>query len=693
MPRTGAPRRSIAELPNQLISQIAAGEVIERPASVVKELVENAVDAGAGSIEVRVDGGGLKRIVVTDNGCGIPKDELPLALKRHATSKIRNLLELENVESLGFRGEALASVDAVAELRMTSRTADAESAWQIEDGDVHPAAGLVGTRVEVADLFYKTPARRKFMKSEATETAHIVDQIDRLALANPDVGFTLIANGRPVMKLEPALNAADRIEALMPKEFRGANREVSVTEGGMTLQGLVGLPTVSRSRADAQYFFVNGRFVRDKVLSHAVRTAYQDVMHGQSQPVFCLYLTMDPTAVDVNVHPTKMEVRFRESSRVHQFITRAVKAALAPSASSLMSSEEPAAEQPSARFAFPQGAAPRPTQLPSFRTASDPAASRGHSAGDTLFSGRPAGLRPASQPMPDVSAAMRLFGADQDTALAAARGECPPPAEIDEALVLEAQSMPKTEPLPEETVLPLTGGSFVRETSSPAVPEQKPAETSEPSRPDSCGRKAVSETLAAGALGRAIAQIGGIYILAENAQGLVIVDMHAAAERITYERLKREMDSHGIAVQTLLIPQVFRVTPVAYAAFEEKRDALAGLGFDLSSAGDGMLTLRALPALCKDAPVPAIESMVRNLLADLADYGETSLVEEMRNRLLATVACHGSVRANRQLTVLEMDRLLRDMEKTERADQCNHGRPTWRQMTLSDLDKLFLRGQ
>ena len=708
VPRTGAPRRSIAELPNQLISQIAAGEVIERPASVVKELVENAVDAGAGSIEVRVDGGGLKRIVVTDNGCGIPKDELPLALKRHATSKIRNLLELENVESLGFRGEALASVDAVAELRMTSRTADAESAWQIEDGDVHPAAGLVGTRVEVSDLFYKTPARRKFMKSEATETAHIVDQIDRLALANPDVGFTLIANGRPLMKLEPALNAADRIEALMPKEFRGANREVSATEGGMTLQGLVGLPTVSRSRADAQYFFVNGRFVRDKVLSHAVRTAYQDVMHGQSQPVFCLYLTMDPTAVDVNVHPTKMEVRFRESSRVHQFITRAVKAALAPSLSSMMTAAETSAETkaeaqteaPSSRFSFTPGGEPRQAGRQAFDRPSAAAArsaSGRPSVGDMLLSGRPSAFRPASSPLPDVGAAMRLFGADPDTALAAARGECPPPpAGIDEGLVLEAQSMPKSEPTPEEAVLPLTGGSFVRETGSVGASEAAVNERDEPSVPEAekkAAERQAADTLPAGALGRAIAQIGGIYILAENAQGLVIVDMHAAAERITYERLKREMDSHGIAVQTLLIPQVFRVTPVAYAAFEEKRGTLEALGFDLSSAGDGMLTLRALPALCKDAPVPAVESMVRSLLADLADYGETSLVEEMRNRLLATVACHGSVRANRQLTVLEMDRLLRDMEKTERADQCNHGRPTWRQMTLSDLDKLFLRGQ
>ena len=730
MPRSGAPRRSIAELPNQLISQIAAGEVIERPASVVKELVENAVDAGAGLIEVRVDGGGLKRIVVTDNGCGIPKDELPLALKRHATSKIRNLLELENVESLGFRGEALASVDAVAQLRLTSRTADAESAWQIEEGDVHPAAGVIGTRVEVTDLFYKTPARRKFMKSEATETAHISDQLERLALANPDVGFTLIANNRQVMKLEPAVNASDRIEALMPREFRGANREVSATEGGMTLEGLVGLPTISRSRADAQYFFVNGRFVRDKVLSHAVRTAYQDVMHGQSQPVFCLYLTMDPTAVDVNVHPTKMEVRFRESSRVHQFITRAVRAALAPSSAVLGARTRDSASPLADMFSSSGSAAPsfpesRRAESP-YSTAAKPAASR--SASSSV--GRPSAAPAVGPSAGDVSAAMRLFGADADTALAAARGERPMPAEkpavsavrpaeqtvsqkvsaetandpfaglptetvpqpesgIDEALILEAQQSPKPDPV--ETALPLTGGSFVRETrETPAAPAQS---LSAASADQSGHTEKDGETMAQGALGRAIAQIGGIYILAENAQGLVIVDMHAAAERITYERLKREMDEHRLAVQSLLIPQVFRVTPVAYAAFEEYRDMLLSLGFDLSGAGNSMLTLRALPALCKDAPVPAVEAMVRDLLEDLDNYGESSLVEEMRNRLLATVACHGSVRANRQLTVLEMDRLLRDMEKTERVDQCNHGRPTWRQMTLSDLDKLFLRGQ
>ena len=686
MPRTPAPKRSIAELPSQLISQIAAGEVIERPASVVKELVENAIDAGAGTIEVKLDGGGLKRIVVTDDGSGIPKEELPLALKRHATSKIRNLLELENVESLGFRGEALASIDAVSEVTVRSRTPDAESAWQISEGEVHPAAGVVGTRVEVQDLFYKTPARRKFMKSEQTETAHVLEYLERLALANPDIGFSLVANGRPVMKLEAAIDVADRIEALMPKAFKGNHREVSAAEGGMTIRGLVGVPAVARSRADSQYFFVNGRYVRDKVLTHAVRTAFQDVLHGQSQPVYCLYLTMDPTAVDVNVHPAKLEVRFRESSRVHQFVTRAVKAALATPGASLMSS------------------------MPAEESRSEPQLSA-------------AAPKSAVISRPKVGAAMRLFGADVDTSTAVERGATPPARQTTASLLTPTES-PRLEP--RNATLDLQGGAFLRDaaskTVSPAMPmaevttsvetedppfepmdavdsvlnQASPADSPMPSRVASSTSEEPTprdRTLPAGSLGRAIAQIGGIYILAENDRGLVVVDMHAAAERITYERLKRQMDAAKVAVQQVLIPQVFRVSAVQFSVFEEYREMLSGLGLEVTSAGEGALAVRALPMLCKDMPTQTVESMVKCLLEDLQNYGETAVLEEMRNRLLATVACHGSVRAHRRLTIPEMDRLLRDMEETERVDQCNHGRPTWRQMTLTDLDKLFMRGK
>lgn len=706
MPRTLAPKRSIAELPSQLISQIAAGEVIERPASVVKELVENAIDAGAGEIDVKLDGGGLKRIVVTDNGSGIPKDELTLALRRHATSKIRDLLELERVGSLGFRGEALASIDAVAEMSIRSRTPEADSAWEISDGEVHPAAGVVGTRVEVLDLFYKTPARRKFMKSDATETAYVTEYLERLALANPDIGFTLSANGRNVLKLPAVTNVVDRIEALMPRAFKGQHREVAAEEDGMTIRGLAGIPAIARSRADGQYFFVNGRYVRDKTLMHAVKAAYQDVLHGQSQPVFCLYLTLDPTAVDVNVHPTKLEVRFRESSRVHQFVMHAVKAALAPPTASLLNGEETEAALPAQK----RQEAARPVQ------SSAPSVFSSGSLGSTPAFTAP--LRPAFKPesCPDVSTAMRLFGADVDTARAAAQGRVPEGrfSGRKDGNWLKSEKVPPAES--ESGRLDLQGGSFLKETNeatSLGPIDVPPPETAEgmsfeeiaeavPSASDKTSACVAATpaseackpaTLPPGTLGRAIAQIGGIYILAENERGLVVVDMHAAAERITYERLKREMDARGIAVQQVLIPQVFRVNPLLFSVFEENRELLSTLGLELTGAGDCAVAVRALPMLCKDMPSQTVETMVKCLLEDLQNFGETSVIEELRNRLLATVACHGSVRAHRRLTLPEMDRLLRDMEETERADQCNHGRPTWRQMTLTDLDKLFMRGK
>ena len=692
--RVCAPKRKIAELPSQLISQIAAGEVIERPASVVKELVENAIDAGAVTVEVRLEGGGLKRIVVSDDGSGIPKEELPLALKRHATSKIRNLLELETVESLGFRGEALASIDSVAQLSIRSRTRGADSAWEIEDGEVHPAAGVEGTRIEVLDLFYKTPARRKFMKSEATETAHILEQIERQALATPDVAFTLVANGRTLLKLDAAENPADRIEAVLPKEFKGKNREIKASDGGMTLQGLVGIPTVSRSRADSQYFFVNGRFVRDKVLTHAMRTAYQDVLHGQAHPVFCLYLTMDPTAVDVNVHPAKREVRFRDSQRVHHFISSAVKRALAPTqASGLIERAEESL---------------RPSETSSGELSSGDRSLR---AGGLRIG--PVNSSASGDPKINFRAAMTFFGADRETVSELGR-QTDSSGQSGFSGTLRKPTPPvKADRTPDAGILPLQGGAYIarqeEERISDVLSSEEPSVSDErlscPS-PSSCSESLCSERegeknekavheegLPEGWLGRPIAQISGIYVLAENTRGLVIVDMHAAAERITYERLKKQADARQIAVQPALIPQVFRISALELSTLEESRQTFEELGFDLSPVGTDALALRAMPSLLVDAPLPATEAMIHHLLDDLQEFGESSAVEEMRNRMLATMACHGSVRANRMLTLPEMDRLLRDMEKTERIDQCNHGRPTWRQLSLADLDKLFLRGQ
>ncbi len=688
-------RRAINELPSQLISQIAAGEVIERPASVVKELVENALDAGADRIEVRLDGGGLKRIVVTDNGEGIPKDELPLAVRRHATSKIRDLHELEWVESLGFRGEALASIDAVSSLSIRSRTPESEAAWEYHEGELSPAAGVQGTRVEVADLFYKTPARRKFMKSDATETAHVQDWLERQALANPEVGFVFVANGRPVLNLEPVEAIEKRIAALMPKDFDRNYREVLVEAGPLSVQGLVGSPAIARTRADAQYIFVNGRYVRDKLLMHAVRTAYQDVLHGNSQPVYCLYLTLPADEVDVNVHPQKMEVRFRDGQRIHQFLMHAVKEALAVSGAGL-------------------GHAPMENAAQVLQSKMAQSGSlRGAFSGET---GAPSGTRsgatsggfPPYRPerglsRDDVRQAMEVLGATSAVASAAAKAEPVTPSA--RPFHLEATERPDgARAIPSMGALPLEGGRFVRETKTPAAAqastpslaagrfaERVASESSE--APEAASLPMDSNAMPYGYLGRAIAQIGGIYILAENDEGLIVVDMHAAAERITYERLKKEITTESMAIQSVLIPQVFRISALQFSAFEAHQADLKALGFDITGAGEGAIALRALPQCIAAAPIETLKTLVCELLDDFLAFGKSDAFEAKKNKLLATVACHGSVRAHRRLTIPEMDRLLRDMEKTERADQCNHGRPTWVKMTLADLDALFLRGQ
>ena len=581
-------RRAIRPLEDALISQIAAGEVVERPASVVKELLENSLDAGATQIDVKLEAGGVKRIVVADNGAGIARDELPLALARHATSKIASLEDLEGVESLGFRGEALASIASVADVVITSRVAGGDSAFCVRSGGdgIEPAAGSIGTRIEVADLFHKTPARRKFLRSEATELAHCLTQVERAAAAHSSVAFTVMHQGRTVLAW-PAQPPRERALRLMPDEFANARREVAQDAGAVRVHGWVGAPTASRARADAQYFFVNGRYVRDKVLTHAVRAAYADVLHGASQPMYCLYLTIDPKRVDVNVHPTKTEVRFRDSSSVHQFVLHAVQAALAQSA----------------QMAQPPWQEPSPARV----SAPDADAYR---------------LTPTRQ---------ASFGIAQTVA---------------SYLALLAERPAPT----------ATHG------------DDEPADVP---------------------LGFAVAQLSGIYILAQNERGLIIVDMHAAHERIVYEKLKRQLESR-IPQQRLLIPQVFSATAVEIATATEHGDLLQQLGLDVSLASPTQVALRGVPALLSQADGA---QLTRDVLRDVREYGGSRVLTEHRNELLSTLACHGAVRANRRLTIDEMNALLREMEATERADQCNHGRPTWVQLAVGDLDKLFMRGR
>jgi DNA mismatch repair protein MutL len=585
LPRTpvAAP---IRPLDDDLISQIAAGEVVERPASVVKELIENSLDAGATRIDVRLDAGGIKRVVVADDGAGIPRAELALALARHATSKIASLSDLEGVESLGFRGEALASIASVADVVIVSRTAGRDNGWAISGtGELEPAASVAGTRVEVSDLFHKTPARRKFLRAEATELAHCMTQVERLAAAHPEVAFTLTHQGRALLTL-PAEGARERAFRLLPEEFAAAQREVDIDAPGIRLRGWVGLPTASRARADAQYFFVNGRYVRDRVLAHAVRAAYADVLHGASQPMYCLHLTIDPRRVDVNVHPTKIEVRFRDSSAVHQFVLHAVQSALAASVRIPPVTEE--APQPDGGARYAAGAQTR-------------------------------------------------LGVEQSVA---------------SYLALLAER--------------------------PLAPSVGPAASR------------IAEAQAEMPLGVAIAQLAGIYILAQNDRGLVIVDMHAAHERIVYEKLKQQLDARAIPQQRLLIPQVFSASPLDLATAADEMELLSELGMDLASVSPTQLALRALPALLSQADGAAL---ARDLLRDLREFGGSRVLTEHRNELLSTLACHGAVRANRRLTHDEMNALLREMEATERADQCNHGRPTWVQLSVADLDRLFLRGR
>jgi DNA mismatch repair protein MutL len=631
------PPRAIRELPDELISQIAAGEVVERPASVVRELVDNALDAGATQITLRLLAGGVRLISVEDNGVGIPANELPVALKRHATSKITNLNELESVGTMGFRGEALAAIQSVSELSVLSRTAAQDSAMLLDgrSGELQPAARAQGTTVEVKELFYSTPARRKFLKTDNTELAHCVEAVRRHALTRPEVGFAIWHEGKLVEQwraqtidttsgedLNKQYQAAldRRLADVLGDDFLENSVAVHYQSGNVTVVGRAGIPDAARSRADHQFAYVNGRYVRDKVITHAARSAYEDVLHGHRQPIYALYVEIDPTRVDVNVHPTKIEVRFRDGREVHQAVRHAVENALAvPRANMLMANALQNHELPMAGTFGTGNASSSPTwPNANWQQAPMPLAGTRVSDLDALW-----------QPTPRTS--------------------------------LPAQEQA------EQSFAPSAFGS----TNPPAPSLQDAAPETWP-------------------LGKAIAQLHGVYILAENAQGLVLVDMHAAHERIVYEQLKTQIDAQRISSQPLLIPATFTATAQEVATAEACANALQELGLEISTLSSKTLAVRAVPSTLAQGDAAAL---ARSVLAELSQHDASTVVQRARNELLATMACHGAVRANRKLTVDEMNGLLRQMEVTERSDQCNHGRPTWRQLTMRELDALFLRGR
>lgn len=592
---------TIRVLPDVLISQIAAGEVVERPAAALKEILENSLDAGATGIQVELEQGGVKRIRVTDDGCGIAREELALALTRHATSKIASLADLEQVASLGFRGEALASIAAVARVELVSRGTGATHAWAIraeggQPGEPVPAARGPGTTLDIADLFFNTPARRKFLKTEATEYAHCAEAVRRLALAHPQVAFTLTHNGRVQLRLN-AGSPATRMRQVLGEAFEQGAIAVDAAAGPLRLAGWVMRPTGASGARDGQHVFVNGRYVRDKLIVHALKEAYRDVLHHQLNPAYCLFLELPPEAVDVNVHPAKTEVRFRDSRAVHQFLFHAV---------------------------------------------------------ERLFAA-PAAIEPAV-PVPQAGAF--VWRAPQQS---------PMPLQVAEAVAFYA-------PLGQESGISNQGSGFGAQGSG-GPQAQVVAAMSEGTAPP---------------LGYALAQLHGIYVLAQNAQGLVLVDMHAAHERVVYEKLKAALDARGVPAQRLLISVALTLDAAVVGEIAPHLDALADIGFEVSVTSPTSVAVRAVPWLLKDAdPV----ELTRTVLAEAAEFGISRLLAERRNELLATLACHGAVRANRQLTLPEMNALLREMEATERAGQCNHGRPTWRQLSLKELDALFMRGR
>ncbi len=671
---------AIRLLPDLLINQIAAGEVIERPAAALKELLENSLDAGATDIAVQLESGGIKLLRVRDNGKGIARYELKLALMRHATSKIASLADLQQVASMGFRGEALASIAAVAQLTLTSRIASDTHAWKIEAADGHldesaPASHAQGTTVEIRELYFNTPARRKFLKTESTEFAWCEEAFKRIALSRPDVAFSLQHNGKTIWQLPSALPpsnfppeggrtvapsppgvtsdlagvigqpsrmanspirglgwgsaALKRVAAVLGDEFGQAAVTVSRNAANLSLHGLAALPAYSRSNRDAQYFFVNGRFVRDKVASHALRQAYQDILHHQRHPAFVLFLTLPPEQVDVNVHPAKSEVRFRESQGIHQFIFHTLQQALAI----------PASGQDSRASISPQPASFIPTQQ-------------------------------------NISLGIAQSAAAYQVWEAFANPSSPP------------------QPLPTSPYQGRSDGAIFPPDGTTSHSTRLSRNDSSVAGYDKGGLRGVGFPFPVSPnefpLGFALAQLSGIYILAQNSHGLIVVDMHAAHERIVYEQLKTSLDTEKIATQPLLIPVSFFADTLDIATAEEEHAALKRLGFDIVPLSPTTLAVRAMPVLLKQSEA---EAAARDVLDELREFGASRVLTERRNELLSTLACHGAVRANRILSITEMNALLRKMEQTERSGQCNHGRPTWFQLSLNHLDKMFMRGQ
>ncbi len=608
----------IRELPDELISQIAAGEVVERPASVVRELLDNALDAGAAQIIVRLLGGGVRAIIVEDDGCGIPRDQLPLAFKRHATSKISSLKDLESVGTMGFRGEALAAINSIADCAVSSRANSQNdpinSAWMLDgrSGELIATARAHGTTVEVKELFFATPARRKFLKSDATELSHCLEAIRRHALARPDVGFAVWHEGKLIEQWRAA-DAKQRVQDVLGEDFIEAALVVDHSEGAVRVTGFAGLPDAARSRADQQYAYVNGRFVRDKVIQHAVRSSYEDVLHGGRQPVYVLFVQIDPSRVDVNVHPTKIEVRFRDGREIHQGVRHAVHGVLAAPRSAMHAAraEQSVAQAPTAHHPFESDIFKRNQHLAGIYTAQSAINLGMNEVRDVaqLWASSTASISPT-------------------TALAAAPTFIATPADSDVSSVWP--------------------------------------------------------------LGKAIAQLHGIYILAQNAQGMVIIDMHAAHERIVYERLKNQIDASRISSQPLLIPTTFSATPVEVATAQAHEATLGQIGLDITAFSAKTLAIRAVPTTLANGD--AVE-LARSVLGELAQHDASTVIQRAQHQILSTMACHSAVRANRALTLEEMNALLRQMEATERSDQCNHGRPTWRAISIKELDALFMRGR
>ena len=637
----------IRELPDELISQIAAGEVIERPASVVREVLDNALDAGAKNITLRLLAGGVRAIVVEDDGSGIAVAELPLAFKRHATSKISNLHDLESVATMGFRGEALAAINSVAQCSISTRQADSAQAWLMDGrtGEISVCSRATGTTVEVKELFFSVPARRKFLKSDNTELAHCIEAVRRHALVRPDVSFSIWHEGKLVEQWR-AGTLAERVAAVLGAEFMAQALPIEFTLatdfGGISVSGFAGLPDAARSRADMQYAYVNGRFVRDKTMSHAVRHAYEDVLHGKKQPAFVLFLQLEASRVDVNVHPTKIEVRFRDGGAVHQAVRNSVLNSLA---------------------------APR-----TGRVLDTPALSTS-SASNNAF----------AYPAPPPRAAAANWQVNDMQALWGA-----PKANF-ASLTTESLAAPLTSEIqPDGTIKEIAAQAGLTAEYAENTLKNGLNDTVETSNSNN------SSTILP--LGRALAQLHGVYILAENAQGLIVVDMHAAHERVVYEKLKNDFaasqaqQAGQMPSQPLLLPISFAATAQEIASAESNTEVLRQLGLDISTLSSKTLVLRALPLALAHATASAVE-LARSVLAELAEHEAQTVLQRAQDDILASMACHGAVRANRKLTLDEMNALLRQMEATERADQCNHGRPTWRQLGMKDLDALFLRGR